>query len=1058
MSGQNGDRSADAALRPSMVGAIVRASLARRVPVIAGTVLLMLLGLFAAARLDIDVLPDVSRPALVVMTEAGGLAPEEVETLVTAPLERALAGLPATLRLRSSSAVGLSIVTVELDWGADVVAARQQAAERLAAARDSLPAGVVAQIQPVSSIMGEIMLIGLTSDAASDTPAKIDAMALRGIADWTVRPRLAAIAGVSQVTVIGGETRQVRIAPDPALMAGLDVAVADIERALARVGVNAGGGAVDQGAAEFVIRALAPDIEIETLGNTVIATRRNAPILLRQIARVGVAAKPARGSAGLDGGDAVILSVQKQPGADTLRLTAAVTAALGELQGAMPAGVKADRVIFRQADFITVGLGNVGRALLESSLVVAVVLFLLLGSARPTMISLAAIPISLLSALIAFRLMGVGINTMTLGGFAIAIGELVDDAVVDVENVFRRLRENVARGSPRRALDVVAAASVEVRTGILTATLIIVMVLAPLFVLSGVEGQLLRPLALAYVVAIVASLATAMTVTPVLCLCVAGRSPPAREAPLARICKGWLDRSLPWGLAHPGALAGGAGLAIVVAVVLLTLLPRSLMPPFNEGSITVELNATPGITLADSSRLGALAERLLMQVPEVASVGRRTGRAESDEHAQGIETTEIDARLRDSGRPRRDIVRDMRERLAVLPVAINIGQPVSHRIDHLTSGVRAEVVIKVFGDDLDTAEAIAAWLRDEMSGIAGLTDIQVERQARIPVIELAPHAARAALYGVPPHAVNDAVTGLANGKLLSQVIEGAQRTDVMLRLDERDRTSTGLSHLLVETAAGRLPVRLLADVIETDGRNRIEREDGRRRLAVYANTQGQDVGRTIGALRVAMAGMALPAGYMMTLEGTFAGQERAARQVAAYGSLALVAIFSLLAWRYGSGALALVVMGSVPLSLVGGVAALWLFGLPLSLASVVGFVTLAGISLRNGILKVSHFLNLALREGVGFGDELVLRGSRERLTPVLTTALAAAFALLPLLAGAESAGKEILHPVAVVVFGGLISATLLDTFLTPVLFRRFGGKPLARLTSRRDWGAQESGL
>src|SRR5882762_3712689 len=460
-------------MRPSMVGAIVRASLVHRVPVIAGAVLLMLLGLFAARRLDIDVLPDVSRPALVVMTEAGGLASEEVETLVTVPLERALAGLPATLRLRSSSAVGLSIVTVELDWGADVVAARQQAAERLAAARDSLPAGVTAQIQPISSIMGEIMLIGLTARAEAAPDAKVDAMALRGIADWIVRPRLAAIAGVSQVTVIGGEIRQIRIAPDPALMAGLDVSVTDIERALARVGANAGGGAVDQGGAESVIRALAPGVEIAGLANTVIATRKNAPILLRQVARVGVAAKPARGRAGLDGGDAVILSVQKQPGADTLALTEAVTAALGELQGAMPAGVKADRVIFRQADFITVALGNVGRALLESSLVVAVVLFLFFGSARPTVISLAAIPISLLSALVAFRLMGIGVNTMTLGGFAIAIGELVDDAVVDVENVFRRLRENVAQGSPRSALDIVWAASVEVRSGIVYATLII---------------------------------------------------------------------------------------------------------------------------------------------------------------------------------------------------------------------------------------------------------------------------------------------------------------------------------------------------------------------------------------------------------------------------------------------------------------------------------------------------------------------------------------------------------------------------------------------------------
>jgi CzcA family heavy metal efflux pump len=1033
-----------------MLGAIVRASLAYRVPVVAATALLMLLGLFAATRLDIDVLPDISRPTLVVMTEAPGLAPEEVETLVTAPLERALAGLPATLRLRSSSAVGLSVVTVELDWGAD--AGRQQAAERLAAARDQLPAGVVPQIQPISSIMGEIMLVALTSDGKTDTVALRGLMSLRGLADWTVRPRLAAIAGVSQVTVIGGEIKQYRIAPEPALMAGLDVSAADIERALARVGANAGGGAVNQGAAEFVIRTLAPGVEIESLGNTVVAVRRNAPILLRQVARVGVAAKPVRGSAGVDGHDAVILSVQKQPGADTRALTAAVTAALGELQGAMPAGVTADRVVFRQADFIAVALGNVGRALIESSLVVAVVLFLFFGTARATVISLVAIPISLLVAVIAFRFLGIAVNTMTLGGFAIAIGELVDDAVVDVENVFRRLRENALLAVPRRALDVVAAASVEVRSGILTATVIIILVLAPLFALSGVEGLLLRPLAIAYVVAIVASLATAMTVTPVLCLLLLRRGRAARDAPLARLCKAGLDRALPWTLAHARPVVGVTALAVVAAAVLLAFLPRSLMPPFNEGSLTVELGATPGITLADSSRLGGIAETLLLEVPEVVSVGRRTGRAELDEHAQGIETTEVDVRLKESGRTRDEIVRDIRARLSVLPVALNIGQPISHRIDHLLSGIRAEVVVKVFGDDLDTADAIAVWLHDEMAAIPGLTDVQVERQARIPVIELATDAKRAALYGVPPNAAGDTVAALANGKILSQVIEGAQRTEVTLRLAERDRTSAGLGQLLVETSAGRLPVRLLADVIETDGRNRIEREDGRRRLAVYANTQGRDVARTIAAVRGAMAAVPLPAGYTLTLEGSFVGQEKAAREVAAIGLLALVAIFALLALRYRSGALALIVMGNVPLALVGGVAALALFGLPLSLASVVGFVTLAGISLRNGILKVSHYLNLGLIEGVGFGDELVLRGSRERLTPVLTTALAAAFALLPLLGGAEPAGKEILHPVAVVVFGGLISATLLDMFLTPLLFRRFGEKPLARLMKTRGQG------
>lgn len=1039
---------ADATMPRSTVGVIVRASLARRVAVLAATALLMLLGLVAASRLDVDVLPDISRPTLVVMTEALGLAPADVETLVTAPLERALAGLPATLRLRSSSATGLSVLTVELDWGADVVAGRQQAAERLAAVRDQIPAGIVPQIQPISSIMGEIMLVALTSDGATD------AMALRGLADWTVRPRLAAIPGVSQVTVIGGDIRQFRIAPDPALMAGLDVTAAEIERAVARAGVNAGGGTVDAGGAERVIRAAAPQVSVGSLGDTVVAVRDDAPILLRQVAHVAIAAKPSRGSAGVDGRAAVILSVQKQPGADTRALSEAVATALTELPSAMPADVAADRVafrqIFRQVDFISVALDNVGRALIEAGVVVAVVLFLFFGSARATLISLIAIPVSLFAAVTVFRLTGISVNTMTLGGFAIAIGELVDDAVVDVENVFRRLRENAELATPRPALDVVADASVEVRSGILTATLIIVAMLAPLLALAGVEGALLRPLAIAYGVAIVASLATAMTVTPVLCLLLAGRDPPMREAPLARLCRRGLDRALPWVLARPRATMACAALAVVAACALLAVVPRSLMPPFNEGSLTVELNATPGITLVDSSRLGAVAETLLLQIPEVASVGRRTGRAELDEHSQGVETSEIDVRLEPSGRSRDAIVQDIRTHLSVLPISLNIGQPVSHRIDHLLSGIRAEVVVKVFADDLDAADAVAARLRDTMAAIPGLTDVQIERQARIPVIELAADAQRAALLGVPPNAARDAVASLANGTLVSQAAEGVRRTDVVLRLDERDRTGPGLSRLLVETAAGRIPVRLLADVIETDGRNRIEREDGRRRVAVYANTQDGDVGRTIAALRSAIAAMPPSSGIAIALEGAFAGQERAARQVTAIGALMLVAIFLLLAVRYRSAALALIVMGSVPLALVGGVAALALTGLPLSLASVVGFVTLAGISLRNGILKVSHFVNLAVVDAMPFGDMLVLRGSRERLTPVLTTALAAAFALLPLLVGGEAAGKEILHPVAIVVFGGLISATALDTLLTPLLFLRFGQKPLARLVATRS--------
>jgi HME family heavy-metal exporter len=1033
-----------------MVGLIVRASLKYRGAVLVGALLLVAFGIFAGTRLDIDVLPEVGRPSLVVMTEAGGLAAEETETLVTQPIELALTSLPAALRQRATSAVGLSVVTIELDWGADILAARQQVAERLAAARAQLPAGVAPQVQPVSSIMGEIMLIALTASGTTD------AMALRSLADWTLRPRLAAIPGVSQVTAIGGEIRQMRIAPVPALMAALDISVTDIERAVGRFGTNAGGGFVSQGSAEFIIRSVAPVADPDTLGSVVVTTRNGTPIRLRHVARVDVAARPARGSAAVDGNTAVILSVQKQPGADTLALTRAVKSALAELQQTMPAGVTADRVIFQQADFIASALGNVSRALVESSLVVAVVLFLFLATLRTTLISLIAIPLSLLAAIAIFRLFGLSLNAMTLGGLAIAIGALVDDAVVDVENVFRRLKENRARQTPLPIIDVVATASQEVRSGILYATIIIILVLLPLFALAGLEGQLFRPLAFAYVVAIAASLVVALTITPVLCawLLRHARVFERREAPLARWFKQGLARSLPFVLARPRAAIGTAALAVVLAAIALVTLPRSLMPPFNEGSLTVELSAQPGITLADSSRLGAIAEKLLLEIPEVASVGRRTGRAELDEHAQGIEVTEIDASLKPSGRTRGAIMRDVRERLSVLPVALNVGQPISHRIDHLLSGVRAQIVLKVVGEDLDTAGAVTAWLKAELDAIPGLVDVQVEPQARVPTIELRADDKRAALYGISPQAMGDSVASLAGGRTLSQVIEQGRRTEVTLRLADNDRTSTGLSRLLVETPQGRVPLKLLGEIAEADGRNRIERENGQRRLAVFANTEGRDVARTVSEVKAAIASLSLPPGFSVTLEGSYFGQEQAARRVLLIGLFSLAAVFALLLARYHSAVLALIVITNVPLSLIGGVAALAITGVPLSLASVVGFVTLAGISVRNGILKISHYLNLALIEGVPFDDALVLRGSVERLTPVLMTAFAAAFALLPLLGSAEPAGKEVLHPVAVVVFGGLISATLFDTFLTPLLFRRFGERPLARLALVRGEGEQ----
>jgi HME family heavy-metal exporter len=1036
-----------------VLGATVRYSLRYRAGVLAVAALLMLAGLLAGSRVEIDVLPDINRPTLTIMTEAAALAAEEVESLVTQPIELALTGLPSTLRVRSTSATGLSIVNVELDWGAEIVSARQQAAERLAGIRDQLPASTTPQIQPVSSIMGEIMLIAMSAEGAADP------MTLRTLADWTVRPRLAAIAGVSQVTVIGGEVAQYRVAPQPALLAMSDISVADIERAIARFGANAGGGFVAQGNSEFVIRAIGGNRDIEALRNTVVASRKGVPVLLRQVAQVSVAAKPVRGSAGVDGKDAVILSVQKQPGADTRQLTRTVTAALETLQPSMPAGVKVDRVIFSQADFVNNGLNNVARALLESSIVVAVILFLFLGNVRATLISLIAIPLSLLSAILVFRAFGMSINTMTLGGLAIAMGELVDDAVVGVENVLRRLKQNAACTEPRAALLVVAEASEEVRSGILYATAIIVLMLLPVFAISGVEGRLFAPLAAAYLVALLASLITAITVTPALCLLLLtrGRQLQAADPPLVRVLKRALARALPWTFSHPGVVIGASAIGFAAALLLLVALPRSLMPSFNEGSLTVEIRLAPGITLAESSRIGSLAEQLLLQVPEVATTGRRTGRAELDEHAQGVHISEIDAALKPSQRKRVDIVADIRRRLSVLLVSINIGQPISHRIDHLLSGVRAEMVIKVFGDDLDQAAAIAERLRAELAAVPGLIDLQVERQASIPAIEVRADARRALLYGTTPAAIVEMVGALANGRAVSHIVDGARRTEVALRLDDKDRTRAGLAGLLVNTPSGSVPVSLMAEVAETTGYGQIERENGRRRVAVYANTQGFDAS-TVSAVREVMDRTALPAGYAFTLEGAFATQEQAARRVALLGGLALAASFLLLLGRYRSAVLALIVMANVPLSLIGGVVALAIAGLPLSLASIVGFITLAGISIRNGILKVSHYLNLVLIEGLPFGDALILRGSLERLTPVFMTAAAASFALLPLLAEADAPGKEILYPVAVVVFGGLIVATMLDTILTPLLFRRFAAQPVHRLLAGRRRGESAGAL
>ncbi len=1023
-------------------GALVHASLRNRLFVLVAAAVLAAYGGFELARMPVDVFPDLNRPMVTLMTEAEGMAPEEVEQLVTTPLETAMNGMPGVERVRSVSGVGLSILYVEFAWGTDLYRNRQQVAERIASVREQLPAAVVPQMGPVTSIMGEVMLVAMTADQASG----VGPMQVRELADFTVRPRLLAIPGIAQVIPIGGEVRQYQVTPDVAQMARLDVPLDDLERAVRQFGANTGGGFVDQNRAEYVVRNIGRTTRIEDLRSLVVTMRDGQAILLGQVAAVDYAARFKRGDAGAGGKPAVILSVQKQPGADTVPLTRAVEAALGDLGRTLPPGVRADQVLFRQANFIEASIGNVEDALRDAVIVVAAVLFAFLLNVRTTAISLLAIPISILFTVLVFRLAGLSINTMTLGGLAIAIGELVDDAVVDVENVFRRLKENREAGSPRPALEVVADASQEVRSGIIYATIIVVLVFLPLFALTGIEGKLFAPLGVAYIVSVLGSLVTSVTVTPVLCYYLLPRMKrlAERESPLVRVLKRWDARLLRWSFDKLAPLVGVAAVLVGLAAAGAWFLPRAFLPPFNEGTLTLNMTFQPGISLAESNRLGGIAERLIMGVPEVRSVGRRVGRAELDEHAEGVHATEMDVDLR-PGRPKEQVLADLRQRVAVLPAAFNIGQPIGHRLEHLLSGVNAAIAVKLFGDDLDTLRGLADDLRGRMATVPGLVDLLVERQVRVPQLQVRLDYARAALYGVTPAALADSLEKLSNGKVVSQVVDGQKRFDVVLRLSDPERTTEALAGLLVETPKGRVPLRTFADVEDTDGPNQVLRENGRRRIVVQANTDGSDMGRIVGGIRAEVAKLALPPGYSVELEGTFQAQEEAARLIGALSLVSLAMIFTVLYSRYRSAVLALLIMGNVPLALIGSVAALWAAGQPLSVASMVGFITLTGISARNGILKVSHYINLVLHEGEAFGPDMVVRGSLERLTPVLMTALSAGFALSPLIVGADAPGKEILHPVAITIFGGLVSATLLDTLLTPVLFLHLGRKPLERL-------------
>ncbi len=1036
-----------------MFNLIVSASLRSRLFVLLAALFLVIYGYFALPKVPVDVFPDLTRPIVTVMTEAEGLAPQEVEAQVSNPIEAALSGIANVGRVRSVSGVGLSLVYAEFDWGTDVARNRQLVAERISRVRERLPRGVTPQMGGVNQIMGEIMLVAVSAKSLSP-------MELREVADFIVRPRLLGVAGVAQVVPIGGEVRQVRVAPDLPAMRDAGVTPDMIASVLQRLGVNTGGGFVDQHGNEFLVRNVGKGQALDDIRNLAVSMRGGRPVLLREVANVDYGIRNKRGEAGYNGQPAIILSIQKTVEADTLPTSRLVEAELAAIQKAMPEGVIANQIQFRQATFIENSIGNVKSVLLEAAVFVTIVLALFLMNWRATVISLTAIPISLLITVAVFQGFGLTINTMTLGGLAIAIGELVDDAVVGVENILRRLRENKELAVPEPALTVIARASQEVRSGIFYATVIIALVFVPLFALTGIEGRLFTPLGVAYIVSILGSLIASITITPVLAYyLLSGRSFSHTDSFVVRHLKRWYERALGWSIERSRVLMAVIGLAVVGALIGTTQLPRSFLPPFNEGTLLVGMQYYPGISLAESHRLGFAAERLVMSVPEVHSVGRRTGRAEQDSHAEGVHASELDIDLKPSKRPKEAVFAEIRDKLSALPVSVALGQPISHRIDHMLSGVRAALAIKVFGDDLDALRTIAEGLRQRLATVPGLVDINVEKVTLVPQIRIRTSPERANVYGMTPAKVTEAVEAMSNGRIVGQVVEGARRFDLVVRLKDEERTTDGLKSTLISTPAGFVPLSYLADIEETTGPNQVLRENGQRRIILFANGDGvRDMAAIVADIKRLTGEAALPPGYVIRVDGTFQAQEQATRMIGMLSLVSLAMIFLVLYSRYQSTVLAGIILLAIPLGLIGSVIALIISGQPLSIASMIGFVTLAGITARNGILKISHYINLALNEGEVFGRKLVVRGSLERLTPVLMTALAAGLALIPLLIGSDLPGREILHPVAVTIFGGLVSATIIDTVLTPILFLKFGRAPLERIIAARTARLDESPL
>ncbi len=1025
-----------------MLNKIIGFSLQNRILVLVASVLLLIGGTYTAMHTEVDVFPDLNAPTVVIMTEANGMAAEEVEQLVTFPVETAVNGATGVRRVRSSSTNGFSVVWVEFDWDTDIYLARQIVSEKLAVVSESLPANVgKPTLGPQSSILGEMLIVGLTADSTS-------MLDLRTIADWTIRPRLLSTGGVAQVAVLGGDIKEYQVQLDPERMRHYGVTLSEVMNITREMNLNANGGVLYEYGNEYIVRGVLSTDKVDQIAKAVVRSNgvSGAPILLEDIADVQIGAKlPKLGTASERGKHAVLLTVTKQPATSTLELTDKLEASLQDLQKNLPADVKVSTDIFRQSRFIESSIGNVQKSLLEGGIFVVIVLFLFLANVRTTVISLVTLPLSLIASILALHYMGFTINTMSLGGMAIAIGSLVDDAIVDVENVYKRLHENRLKpaGEQLPILEVVFNASKEVRMPILNSTLIIIVSFVPLFFLSGMEGRMLVPLGIAFIVALAASTVVALTVTPVLCSYLLGKEKTKKQnnensdSAVARKMKQWYGSALTFVLGHKKGVLGGIIGLFVVALGCFFTLGRSFLPPFNEGSFTINISSLPGISLEESDKMGHRAEELLLSIPEIQTVARKTGRAELDEHALGVNVSEIEAPFELKDRSRSELVAEVREKLGTIVGAnVEIGQPISHRIDAMLSGTKANIAIKLFGDDLNRMFTLGNEIKSAIQGIPGIADLNVEQQIERPQLVISPKREMLAKYGISLPEFSEFVNVCLAGEAVSQVYEKGKSFDLTVRVkdDLRDEMEK-IRNLMIDTGDGqKIPLNYVAEIRSAMGPNTISRENVKRKIVISANVADRDLRSVVNDIQAQVdAQIKLPEGYHIEYGGQFESEQAASRTLALTSFMSIVVIFLLLYHEFRNVKESAIILINLPLALIGGVFALLITTGEVSIPAIIGFISLFGIATRNGMLLISHYNHLQQEEGYGVYDS-VIHGSLDRLNPILMTALSSALALIPLALSGDLPGNEIQSPMAKVILGGLLTSTFLNGFIIPIVY------------------------